>query len=408
MLIGQPGERLNVSYLIQVELFQVLAASNRYVQVDIFDPEIVAKFELLGQALLRESASLRDQRGAFDMAAWEELRKARLFDLAAEEDTTRRHQIVSSALYGLAKGSLDLPFCASVAAHVAIGTDLLITFGNEWQKARYLPEVLAGNSIMAMCNAEIGSGTDLRKMRSQFQDAGQEVVLTAEKPCSTNLSIAGLALVSAASAEGEIRVFLLEGQEFQQAPLQDALFSFRTGAVGSMKAENITLVSAEREVAHGLAALRHCLHTERFYLGVLVSGLMDGLEKLVHEKVMGKPVVHEKQYLQEKLVQVRQLRVQLDALMRLCFAKSQGGARWEGAAGELSVVKLLLNLDAAAAARSAYEAVGCEAVLLSTHFQRAMRDLTALAYFGGTSELQKMQIFQDLVPRATKKSKRAA
>ena len=374
--------------------------------MNLLRPDIIAHWEEAGRQWLRLTTAERDRNGRFATDAWQQLSEARLFALLDQDEggVAEAHARMASALYGLAKGSLDLPFSASVAAHLSIASDLLQTFGTREQIHRYLPDMKKGLRIGAICNAEEGSGSDLRLMRSTAAPGPDGLVrVEAHKPCSTNLSIAGLAFVSCFSGE-QIRVFLLESGEFEQGALQGELSSFRTGAVGFLKAEAL-LSSAEREIRDGLRALRHCFHTERFYLGVLVAGLLAGLEQSTGGRVIARKHTAQRQYLQEKLVGLRVARAKVEALVGQVFSLAGNGSHWEAAAVELSVLKLVLNTEALQAAQGAYQSIGFEAVFQRDDAQRIARDLQALSYFGGTTELQKLQIFQELSRAETERAR---
>lgn len=372
--------------------------------------KLVQHWEAIGAALLRNSAPARDQAASFPLATWGELAGHGLFSISpGVTASTSHHETVASALYGLAKGSLDLPFSASAAAHLAIASDLLHVFGTEGQKKRYGAGFADGSVIGAICNTETGCGSDLKLMKSYVTPEPDGCVrVHSFKPCATNLSIASLAFVSCFSENQEIQVFLLEGTEFDQGPVQGSFSSFRTGAVGFLKAHGALIHRADREIPKGIYALRHCFHTERFYLGVLVAGLLAGLEEELLSTLLERGHVQARQYLQEKVVAMRACRVKIEALLTHILALTEGGRAWERAAVELCVLKMHLNADAPAAVQQGFSAVGFEAVLQAGSFQRALRDLQALAYFGGTTELQKLQVFQELAKAEATKRKKAA
>lgn len=355
--------------------------------------------------LLLPSVLARDEAAKFDLSIWERLNQLGLFH------TDRSHPAICSALYGLAKASLDLPYCSGVAAHLAIGLDLVERFANDEQKEKYLPDLLSSRRISAICNSEEGSGSDLRLMKSKARSSGGDLVLLdASKPCSTNLGMAGLVLLSCWGESQDLRVFLLEESDVEQSFIQDKLASFRTGAVGSLKVNALEISKKEREVPHGLVALRHCFHIERFYLGVLVAGVLAGLETVVTPPAIGKESTQQRQYLQGKLVGLRAARIKLEALLTSIYEISDQGTDWEKAAGELSVLKMFINLEAAVGVEMAFETIGFAGIYSTNHVHRNLRDFQALTFFGGTTELQKLQVYQELSKsaRALQKIKNAA
>ncbi|HEY8280162.1 MAG TPA: acyl-CoA dehydrogenase family protein [Bdellovibrionota bacterium] len=364
------------------------------------DEKLVRHWEGVGRDLLLPSVAARDASATFDRAVW-----TRLIEMGAQGGG-ESYVEPNSIVYGLGKGSLDLPFCSSLGAHFAIATDLLATFGSPEQREKYLPQLQSGARVGTICNAEQGSGSDLRKMRSHVTaEPDGHLRVEAFKPCANNLSFAGLAFVSCWNDEKEIRLYLLEGEEIEQTRLHDQFASFRTGVVGSMRTSGLLLNRKERELPRAFFALRHCLHTERFYLGVLVAGILAGLEDGVVSRLLARETTFERQYLQEKIVNLRSARVRLEALLGHIFEITGSGKSWERAAIELCVLKTFLNTEAPKAVQNAFETMSFEGVFLSSHAQRVYRDLQALTFFGGTTELQKIQIFEDLA-RGEKKRNR--
>ncbi|MCB9917190.1 MAG: acyl-CoA dehydrogenase family protein [Planctomycetes bacterium] len=92
--------------------------------------------------------------------------------------------------------------CASTAvtlgAHSSIGMKALLLFGNDEQKAQWLPDLASGERIAAFCLTEPGSGSDAASIRTKAtrQDDGTWR-LEGEKVWITNGGIAGFFTVFA-------------------------------------------------------------------------------------------------------------------------------------------------------------------------------------------------------------------
>src|SRR5215210_948905 len=72
---------------------------------------------------------------------------------------------VSSAYVG-EKIAVMPSFAGSLGAHTAIGTLPLVYFGNEEQKAKYLPRLASGEWVAAYALTEPGSGSDALAARA--------------------------------------------------------------------------------------------------------------------------------------------------------------------------------------------------------------------------------------------------
>lgn len=93
-------------------------------------------------------------------------------------------------------------YCGStsvvVSAHQSIGCKAIMLFGNEEQKARFLPKV-AREYLSAFCLSEpqVGSDAAGQETTCVFDEATQEYVLNGEKKWSTSGALAGLFTVLA-------------------------------------------------------------------------------------------------------------------------------------------------------------------------------------------------------------------
>lgn len=372
--------------------------------MDFLDPKVFNFYAQFGADHLLPTVSARDATGVFAVESWNKLSVLKEFQelLHAEAND----MTLAAALYGLARGSLDLPFASSVAAHIAIGQPLLNRFGSEFQKKAYASSKPEGN-FFAIANSEPGSGSNLRLMQAKatLLPSGS-YRLTGNKPCVTNGSQANWVIFSALAGE-EIKLFLLSSTNFSQSPHQQNLFGFRTGATGSVEVD--TVISAkESEFDRGTVALRECFHRERFFLGILVAGLLSGMRDSLFPPLISKPAIAEKQYLQEKLVRVQTGLLFIESILERVASRLKRGASWDSLNDELSALKLTLNQDGPELAKALFEAAGASATQLNSHHQRCLRDLLMLTYFGGTSELQKMNLFQSLSYQSQKKPKSRA
>src|SRR5215212_518392 len=80
----------------------------------------------------------------------------------------------------------------SVAAHNGLGTAHLSMFGNEAQKAQYLPRLVAGEVLGAWGLTEAGAGSDAAGMRTTATGTADGWVLNGSKSFITNGKIGGV------------------------------------------------------------------------------------------------------------------------------------------------------------------------------------------------------------------------
>lgn len=88
--------------------------------------------------------------------------------------------------------SLDGSIAVTLGAHQSIGYKCLLLFGNDEQKARFLPRLASGKMIAAFCLTEPSSGSDAASIqtRAELSPDGKHYILTGNKLWITNGEIA--------------------------------------------------------------------------------------------------------------------------------------------------------------------------------------------------------------------------
>ncbi|NOY90268.1 MAG: acyl-CoA dehydrogenase [Deltaproteobacteria bacterium] len=86
----------------------------------------------------------------------------------------------------------DRSVATTVGLHAGLGTHGLLLFGNDEQKARFLPELASGERIASFAATEPTAGSDLNGVRTIARLEGDELVIDGEKSYVTNGGFAGL------------------------------------------------------------------------------------------------------------------------------------------------------------------------------------------------------------------------
>lgn len=96
-------------------------------------------------------------------------------------------------------------FSVALSAHTGIGTLPIVYYGNEAQKAKYLPLLASGEWKAAYCLTEPDSGSDANsgKTKARLTEDGKHYVLNGQKMWITNGGFADLYIVFAKIAEGD-------------------------------------------------------------------------------------------------------------------------------------------------------------------------------------------------------------
>ncbi|MCD4717766.1 MAG: acyl-CoA dehydrogenase family protein [Desulfobacterales bacterium] len=103
-------------------------------------------------------------------------------------------------------------FSVVYGAHTGIGTLPIVYFGNEEQKAKYLPKLASGEWCGAYCLTESGSGSDALNARTKavLSDDGKYYILNGEKMFITNAGWASSFIVYAKVDGEDFTGFIVE------------------------------------------------------------------------------------------------------------------------------------------------------------------------------------------------------
>jgi glutaryl-CoA dehydrogenase len=147
-----------------------------------------------------------------------------------------------------------------------IGTYLLMKFGNDEQKQKYLPRMARGELIGCFGLTEPHGGSDPGNMKTHAKRRGGDWVINGSKMWITNAPIADLVVLWARTEDG-IRGFLIEkGTRGLAAPEIENKFSLRASATGALYFEDVVVPDSAMLPGStcGLKAPLSCLTQARY------------------------------------------------------------------------------------------------------------------------------------------------
>jgi len=293
----------------------------------------------------------------------------------------------------------------SYGAHSNLCVNQIRRWGNDEQKARYLPKLVSGEHVGSLAMSEAGAGSDVVSMKLRADAVQGGYVLNGTKFWITNATYADTLVVYAKtapeSASRGITAFLIEkgmpgfsiGQKID-----------KVGMRGSPTAE---LVFDDCEVPEenvmgplhgGVGVLMSGLDYERVVLAGLQLGIMqaclDTVIPYVRErKQFGKPI-GAFQLIQAKVadmyVALQSARAYVYAVARAC---DSGHTTRFDAAGAI----LLASENAFRVAGEAVQALGGAGYTTDWPVERYMRDAKLLDIGAGTNEIRRMLIGRELI-----------
>ena len=295
----------------------------------------------------------------------------------------------------------------SYGAHSNLCVNQIRRWGNEEQKAKYLPKLVSGEHVGSLAMSEAGAGSDVVSMKLKAEAVSKDgqagFVLNGTKFWITNATHADTLVVYAKTGEGSrgITAFLIEkGDEgFSIGQKIDKM-----GMRGSPTAElvfNDCFVPEDRIMGPlhgGVGVLMSGLDYERVVLAGLQLGIMQAcldtvIPYLRERKQFGKPI-GAFQLMQAKVadmyVALQSARAYTYAVARNCDA---GLTTRFDAAGAI----LLASENAFRVSGEAVQALGGAGYTKDWPVERYLRDAKLLDIGAGTNEIRRMLIGRELI-----------
>ncbi|MDX2103705.1 MAG: acyl-CoA dehydrogenase family protein [Alphaproteobacteria bacterium] len=290
-----------------------------------------------------------------------------------------------------------------------LGMGPISLFGTAEQKARWLPEVVAGRAIAAFALSEAAAGSDVSALATRAERDGNGWVLNGSKTWISNAGIADVYIVFARTGEAPgakgLSAFLVPA-DTPGFKVSARLPVMAPHPLGSLLLEDVRLTGDALigEPGRGFAVAMATLDVFRSTVGAAALGFARRAlaETLVHTKqriLFAKPLA-EHQLTQGRLADMA-LGVDQAALLvyRAAWTKDVIGGR---ISREASMAKLGATEIAHSVIDSAVQLHGGAGVMVGGVPERLYREIRALRIYEGASEVQKLIIAgQTLAPLET-------
>jgi isovaleryl-CoA dehydrogenase len=305
--------------------------------------------------------------------------------------------------------------CASTAntfgAHSILCTENLFRNGNEEQRRKYLPDLIAGKKIGAIGITEPEAGSDAMAMKTRAVRQGDAYILNGSKMFITNGPVADVMIVYAKTDPGSgpkgITAFIVE-KDFPGFSRGKSLkkMGVKGSPTGELIFENCE-VPAENvlgEENKGLKVLMNGLDRERIVYSILPIGMAQGAFdvafRYAQERVQfGKPII-EFQMMQEMISDMATL-IQAGRLLGYWAAIQAGqGGKVTLEASQAKVFGSHVGMEVV---NKALQVLGGYGYISEFPVERMYRDIKGIEIGAGTTQIQKLIIVRELLrkfPRA--------
>jgi Acyl-CoA dehydrogenases len=296
----------------------------------------------------------------------------------------------------------------SVLVHTDMSSPWLTRYGTDAQKAKYLPGIIAGDTVCALGITEPGTGSDMAALATRAVRDGASYRITGSKIFITNGVYGDLYFVAARTAPGTpgrrhdgISMFLVE----RGSP--GFAVSRKLDKMGMRASDTAELAFQECRVpaenllgveGRGFQQLAAGLQRERLMAAVLaLSGAAQALEDTVaylgERHAFGEPLAR-KQALRHKVVDMA---TEIEAARALLYHAVASYVAGEEAAVHVSMAKLFATEVANRVAYAAVQLHGGYGYMREFPVEGFFRDVRLWTIASGTSEIMKEIIAKKLL-----------
>lgn len=311
-----------------------------------------------------------------------------------------------AGLEGLAAGADDSGFVLSAVAHAGL-LHVLSQHGTDSQRRRLLPPLVAG-ALGATAATEPAGGSHVAAVSTRAKANGPgSWLLTGQKAHITNAPEADVMLV-VGRLEGlgkhDITLFVLErGRDGLRTGEHEDLLGQRTSPTGPIYLADVPVTAEDivGEPGNGLATLYSFLAFDRLMYGIVVAAQLEAqlptaIERTSERQAFGTAIGNH-EYIQDKIVTMR---TTLESSRYLAYAAADALVRGDDSYSSLaSCAKLAASEGAVASAVELVQIFGHLGYDRTHGVERRLRDAVAIRIAGGTSEMQKKNIYKDVLER---------
>ena len=288
--------------------------------------------------------------------------------------------------------------------HSVIAAPYFLAYATDEQKARWLPGIAAGDTVLAIAMTEPGAGSDLQGIRTRAVADGDELVVSGQKTFISNGQTADLVLVACRTGgEGAkgISLVVVEGDRagFVRGRNLDKI-GRDAQDTSELFFEDVRVPRANLlggEPGQGFAQLMAMLPQERLAiagmgLAILERALAETIAYTKQRRAFGKTLI-ELQNTQFTLAEIKTQAVVARGFYELCVEKLVAGTLDPVTA---SMAKLWITETEVAAVSRCLQLFGGYGYMNEYPIARLYRDARIDTIHGGASEIMKLMIARTL------------
>lgn len=358
-------------------------------------------------------ASARDRDSYFDRAMVTQLAELGFFGMLIPEEYDGLGLDSRSYLLALEEIAVaDASAAVLLSVHNSLPTQMLLGFGTDAQKTKFLGPMARGELLGAFMLSEPESGSDAGSLRCQAVRDGDDWILNGTKAWVSHGNEAGVLLCMARTDSPDARRGSSNGiSTFILTPdlpgfhvgKKEAKMGLRASPTVQITLDNCRvpgdrLLGTEgKGFAYALGSLDHGrLGIAAQAIGIARAALEAATKYATERKQFGKPIV-EFQAIQFKLADMA---TQITAARTLLHAAAAAKEAGEKITRFSSMAKLFASETAMSVTTQAVQIFGGYGYVTDYPVERFFRDAKVTEIYEGTSEIQRMVIAREVLAAA--------
>jgi len=324
---------------------------------------------------------------------------------------------------GLGKGCFELCIaieelsraCLGVSttyAANALGTYPILLFGSEEQKGKYLPDIAAGERLVAFAITEANAGSDAAGIQTTARLEGNEYILNGTKQWITNGGEAEIYTIIAMTdrtkgPRGASALIVEKGTPGFHFGKKEKKMGIRASSTRELIFDNCR-IPKENIIAkegYGFIAAMKTLDYSRTGVGSQGVGVAQGafeeaLKFAKHRIQFGHPIIS----FQSVQHMLADMAIEIEAARSLVYSVARyidSGAK--DISKDSAIAKVFATDMAMRVTTNAVQVMGGSGYMREYPVEKMMRDAKILQIYEGTNQIQKNVIGQALIKESAKK-----
>jgi alkylation response protein AidB-like acyl-CoA dehydrogenase len=306
--------------------------------------------------------------------------------------------------------AVDASAAVLMSVHNSLPTQMILRYGSEEQRTRFLPAMARGEILGAFALSEPEAGSDAAALTTRAVRDGKDWILTGTKAWVTNGGEAGAILALARTdspndykAARGIGMFIITPDlpGFRVGRKEDKL-GLRSSPTVQLHFDEMRVPAANLvgDASHGFIYAMQSLEHGRLgisaqAIGIARAALEVAVDYAAERRQFGKPI-KEFQAIQFKLADMT---TRVAASRALLYAAAAAKDRGEPMTQFASMSKLMASETAMFVTTEAIQVLGGYGYVTDYPVERYFRDAKVTQIYEGTSEIQRIVIARELYAR---------